>query len=203
MPVSTIFNDVMKLSADALPMIEKIDGQLTPGQLLKIIACLSQTPRILARFLVSFVELAKACKEISSKEAFMDSLRESSRFMYDFVNTMSDTYIEKDTVKIDGRYFRFFSMYKREILKRLKIGKMREDDVKLMKKRMKVIMHCLNETFLKRHMRNLAIKRWKSSFVQLNKVSKNITYEDLSVTSLEEFIPSELRSFADFLDKSP
>jgi hypothetical protein len=152
---------------------------------------------------MSFVGLARACKEISSKKAFMDSLRDSSRFMYDFVNTLSDAYIEKNTVKIDGRFFRFFSMYKREILKKPKIGKIKQDELKSIEKRVIIVMHCLNEPFLKRHMRSPAIKKWKSSLAQLGKVSKNVTIEEPSAINLNEFIPSELRPLADFLDKSP
>jgi hypothetical protein len=198
-----ILNDTMELVRRFIPAIERIEEQPTPMQVIDVIDCLSRTPGILARFLISFVGLARACKEISSKKAFMDSLRDSSRFMYDFVNTMSDTYIERDTVKIDGRFFRFYSMYKREILKGQKIGKVKKDELKLIEKRMKTVMHCLNIHFLRRHMRNPTIKKWKSSLVQLGKVSKNVTIEESSAISLDGFIPSELRPLADFLDKSP
>lgn len=199
----TIFNDIMELGNKFIPIMEEIEGQPTPKQVIDVIDCLSQTPRILSKFLISFVGLARACKEISSKKAFMDSLGDSSRFMYDFVNTMSDTYVEKDTVKIDGRFFRFFSMYKREILKRQEIGKLKKDDLKLMAKSMKTVIQCLNAPFLRRHVRNPAIKKWNSSLIQLGKVSKNVTIEETSAISFDEFIPPELRLLADFLDKSP
>jgi hypothetical protein len=188
-----------------LSIIQKIDEQPTPGQLLDIVNCLSQTPRILAKQIISFVHLARACKDISNQKAFMNSLLNTNRFMYDFIERMSSAYIGKNTVKIDSSFFRFILMYKREILKYAKVGKIDKEKMRLLEKGVKSAMRGLNEPFLKRHLRVIAVKRWKSSLATFSRVAKDIEIESegTDISILGDFIPRELKQLAPFLDKSP
>ena len=186
-----------------LPIIQN-ERQPSPRQLIELIDCLSQLIKIFTKIIILFIRLAKACKDISKQEGFMSSLQKTNRFMYDFVERMGDTYIGKGTVKIDSSFFRFFLMYKKEMIKNVKIGKLNKDEVAFLQKRMKSIVRGLSQPFLKRNIRGVAIKKWKSSTTQFNKVFKGVTIdaEGIETTVLNDFIPSELRHLAPFLDKS-
>jgi hypothetical protein len=200
-----INDEMTDLGKRFLPIIQEIDGQPSPGQLIEVVNCLSPTPRILAKLMISFIHLARACKDISKQKGFMNSLLNTNRFMHDFIERMGSTYIARNTVKIDSSFFRFLLMYKREILKSAKIGKINKDEMELLEKRMKSVMHGLNQAFLKRHIRMVAIKKWKSSLTQFNKVVKDVEIETegMDITVLKDFMPYELKQLAPFLDKSP
>lgn len=196
-------NELGEFGNRVLPIVQQIEGQPTPRQLMEVIDCFSQTPRIFAKLIISFVHLAKACKEISDQKGFMDSLCNTNRFMHDLIERMGSTYIQKDTVRIDGSFFRFFRMYKKEILKGVKTSKIDKKEIEMLEKRTESVLRVLNDSFLKRHLRHPIIKKWKNSLKQLNKVSGEIQVEDADDTILKELVPPELRQFAPFLDKSP
>jgi hypothetical protein len=114
---------------------------------------------------------------------------------------MRDAYVEKDTVKIDGRFFRFFSLHKKEILKGIKIGKVNKGEFELVEKRMKSVIRCLNEDFLKRYARKSGIRKWHHGLIQLGKISQSIVLEQPSRINIDAFIPPELQSLTTFLDE--
>jgi hypothetical protein len=199
-----LINDLMELSKKSLSIVEQVEKQPTPHQVLEILDCISESPRILARFMILFIKLARACKEISSERAFMDSLMKTSHFMHDFVERMAESYIEKDTVVIDGRFFRFFSTYRKEILKKsvfkgAKIGKMNEKDIKAIEKKVNAVVRCFNQPFLQRHTRTQIMKKWKKNLVYLDKTSKSLTFEPSSDTNMDEFMPFDLQTLEKLL----
>jgi hypothetical protein len=198
-----INNEIEEFGSKVLPLFQHVEGQPTPRQLLEVVDCLSQTPRIFAKLIISFVHLAKACKEISDQKGFMDSLRSTNRFMHDFIVRIGSTYIEKDTVRIDGSFFRFFRIYKKELLKGVRTPEIDKKEIEMLEKRTESILRGLSDSFLKRHLRHPMIKKWKNSLTQLNKVSGEIQVEDADDTILKELVPPELRQYAPFLDKSP
>lgn len=67
----------------------------------------------------AFVGFAKACSEAPS--GFLTDLDESDRMLYDLVITMGNMYVPKEeNVRIDGRYYRFFKTYEKDILAEIK-----------------------------------------------------------------------------------
>ena len=201
-----LFEDLMELGKKFSSIIEQVKEQPTPHQAMEILDSLSQTPKVVARFIMLFIELAKACKEISSQRAFMDSLKESSHFLYDFVERMAEAYIEKNTVRIDGRFFRFFSTYRKEMLKgsmfkKAKISKIDKKDLQSLEEKANAVVRYLNEPFLRRHVRHPSIKKWKSSIQYLYRAAKSIAFEPPSKPSLNEFVPSDLQTLAKFLEE--
>lgn len=198
-------NDELIVFGNKLFPIIQNEGQPSPRQLIEVIDCLSQLIKIFTKIIILFIRLAKACKDISKQEGFMSSLQKTNRFMYDFIERMGDTYIGKNTVKIDSSFFRFLLMYKKKIMKNVKIGKLDKDEVAFLQKRMKFILRGLNQSFLKRNVRRVAMKKWTRSTTQFNKVFKGVTIdaEGTDTAVLNDFIPSELRHLAPLLDKSP
>jgi len=199
-------NDEMaNLGKELLTILQSIDKQPTPGQLMRFVDCASQIPRILARLIIIFIHQARACKDISKQKGFMNSLLTTNRFMHDFVERMGETYIGKDTVKIDSSFFRFLFMYKREILKNIKIGKVDKKEVEFLQKQIETVLNGLNQRFLKRHLRKGPVKKWKRSLIFFNKTIKDmeIDSEGMDISGLNDFMPSGLREAAPFLDRSP
>jgi len=198
-------DDIANLGKSALPILKSVDGQPTPGQLMQLIDCCSQIPRILAKLIISFIHQARACKDISKQKGFMNSLLTTNRFMHDFIERMGETYVGKNTVKIDSSFFRFLLMYKREIIKGSKIGKVNKKEIEFLEKQATILLRNLNQSFLKRHLRRGPIKKWKASLTQFNKAFKDmkIDTEGMDISGLNDFMPSGLREVAPFLDKSP
>jgi len=104
-----------------VPSLQQIGEDPTPHQILKVLDSFSILPKIHIESIKCFIDLARACNEISTEEAFMHSLLESSNFLHDFLRIMSDAYIGKNTVRIDGKFFRFFNTYKKDMLKDTKV----------------------------------------------------------------------------------
>ncbi len=198
-------NDMIDLGKKLLPIIQSVDEQPTPAQLIQFIDCLSQTPRILAKLITSFIHQARACKDISKQKGFMNSLLVNNRFMHDFIEMMGSTYIGKDTVKIDSSFFRFILMYKREILKNSFFDKIDKKEIEYLKKQAEIISRGLNQRFLKSQIRQAPIKKWKSSLIIFNKAVKDMTIdpEGMDVSGLKDFMPPGLREIGPVLDKSP
>jgi hypothetical protein len=197
--------DFANLSEKILLILKRIDGQPTPAQVFQLIDRGSQIPRILAKLVILFIHLARACKDICKEKGFMTSLLTNNRFMYDLIERMGETYIGENTVKIDSSFFRFLLMYKREILKGSKIDKISKKEIEFLKKQAEIMLRNLNQAFLKRHMRRKPIKKWKASLTQFNKAFKymKIDTRGMDISGLNVFMPSGLREIAPFLDKSP
>jgi hypothetical protein len=85
----------------------------------------------------------------------------------------------------------------------MKPPKIDRKEIKIMQRNAESILHSLNDPFLRRHMRHPVIKKWKSSLAQLYKVSKEIQVKDVDKDILKDLVPSDIREFAPFLDKSP
>jgi len=197
--------DIANFGERVLPILKDVDGKPTPTHLMQFINYCSELPKLSARLIVSFIHLARACKDICKAKGFMNSLLTHNRFMYDFIERMGEAYIGKNTIKIDSSFFRFLLMYKREILKVSKIDKISKREIEFLKKQADIMLRNLNQTFLKRYMRSGPIKKWKTSLGRLDKTLKyvKIDTKGIDISGLNDFLPSGLREVAPFLDKSP
>jgi hypothetical protein len=124
--------------------------------------------------------------------------------MFDFIERMSDAYIGKNTVKIDGSFFQFLRTYKKKIMKNVKMGELDKEKVEFWEKRMKSILSGLNQPFLNRSRRRFEIKKLKKTVTQFNITFKNVTIdaEEMDTAFLNDFVPPELRHLAQIFDKS-
>jgi hypothetical protein len=179
------------------------EEQPTITQILDFADVVYQTPRILSKLIISYIHIAKACKEISSQEGFMESLLSTNKYMYDFVKLMANAYIAKNTMKIDSNFFRFFRIHKSEISKRTKISKTNQKEIELLEEKLEKLVNGLSIELSKRHLRHKLIKKWQGSFVTLSEAAKDLKIEDVDYDILKELTPPELLKFAPFFDKSP
>jgi hypothetical protein len=186
-----------------LNLIKEIKEQPTPMQLFDFMDVMSLMPKILAELLISFIHIAKACKEISKEKGFMDSLRSTDHYTHDFIELMGSAYIGKNTIKIDGSFFRFYRVHKSEITKHMKKPKISKKELEILQKNIDLLLQSMTFEFAKRHTRHALIKKWQNSFIPLTKAAKDIKVEDIDYSILKDFIPPELQEFAPFFDKSP
>jgi hypothetical protein len=201
------YNAVMgelSLAGDvAINIVKEIKKQQpTPTQVLDFMDVVSQMPRILAKLLVSYIHLAKACREISNQKGFMESLRTSNNYVHDFIEIMSNAYIAKNTIKIDGNFFRFYRVYKSEIVKHEKSSKLSKSDSEALSSNIDSLLEKTKNELKKHHTRRPLIKHWKSSFDALFEVSKDVKVEDVDYEVLKDVVPLELQEFIPLLDKS-
>jgi hypothetical protein len=194
-------------NAKLVPALLQVGDDPAPLQILKVLDSFSDLPTIYVESVKCFIELARACNEVSTQEAFMHSLREGSNFLCDFVGTMSDAYVAKNTVRIDGRFFRFFSSYKNDILKTYeraygssKLSKEDKAQIALLEKRAMILIRNVDDHFMNRYLRSPTIRRWRSSIVRLGKVAQAVTVDKPSNFSMDIFIPPQIRPFTRFLD---
>lgn len=191
-----------------IPALHQVGDDPGPTQMLRVLDSFSDVPKLYTESIKCFIDLAKACNEVSGREAFMGSLREGSNFSYDFVRTMSDAYVAKNTVRIDGRFFRFFRLYKKDILKAYKkaygsftLSDEDKAEIELLRKRAITFVRNLDRHFIDRHLRNTAIRRWRVSIVKLNKVAEAISIEEVSRFNMDDFIPPQIRPYTTFSDE--
>lgn len=192
-----------------IPALLQLDEDPTPPQILKAIDSFSEMPKFFGEATKCFIRLARACNEISTKEAFMDSLRESSSFLYDFVGTMSKAYVAKDTVRIDGNFFRFFNMYKKEMSEtfdktygKIKLNRKDKELIATLNKRATILTRKLEDhSFMRRHLRNKSLRKWKIGFVRISWVGKAVSMDRPSEFNMDILIPPQVRPFTTFLDE--
>jgi len=183
------FDQISAISKDqVLPILKSIKGMPTVHQMNDLLEGLSQMPLMWAQLVRSFIKLAKACSEVSANRGFMESLKETSLFLYDFVDRMKDTYVAENTIRIDGRYYRFFKVYQDQIFKEIHEEDL-EKAVDEVKGYVKKIKHYVDKTsFIKRQTRKKYIKNFK----ELCKVVVNVKIEQTSIVDLRAYMPSRL-----------
>jgi len=192
------FDQIVQISETQLmPILETIENSPTVHQMNDLLEGFSQMPLAYSTLIQSFIKIAKACSEVSENQAFMESLKESSSFIYDFVERMRDTYIGKDLIKIDGRYYRFFKLYQDEIFKEVQVNGL-EEIIEEMRGYVQKIKHYIRKTpFIRRKI----VKKYRKNLQQLFKVTRNVTIEESDVVNLRNYIPTKLFPVAVFFEE--
>jgi hypothetical protein len=191
-----------------VPALLQVGDNPSSVQMLRVLGSFLEVPKMYIQSIKCFIDLARACNQVSAREAFMDSLRESSNFQYDFVRLMSDAYVAENTVRIDGKFFRFFRLYKRDILKTYKraygsykLSKEEEAQIALVKKRAVTFVRNLDKHFINRHLRSAPIRTWRLNVIKLNKAAQAISVTEVTSFNLDDFIPPQVRPFITFSDE--
>jgi hypothetical protein len=191
-----------------IPALLQVGEEPSPFQVIRFLDSFSDWPRFCIESTKCFIDLARACNEVSSEEGFMESLREGNIFQYDFVRMMGGTYVAENTVRIDRRFFRFFSTYKKDILKKykeafgsFKPSKEDKEQIALLEKHAKILIRNINVNFVKRHVRNQTIRKWQRSVVKLNKVGQALSVDKPRNFNMDIFVPPQIRAFTTFPDE--
>ncbi len=92
------------------PKLLEIKSIPTKRQITEVMIMASEIPLFCKELLIAFINLAKACSEISENEAFMKSLQQIPE-QFDFIKRMAAIYVKDNTAAINGAYFRYFKIY--------------------------------------------------------------------------------------------
>jgi len=185
---------------EILPVFDSIGKEFTPHQMNELLERMLPLPLMHAEMIKAFVGFAKACSEVSAIKGFMEYLKDSNIILYDFVDGMKNIYVaEENKVVINGRYYRFFKTYERDIY-----GKVRENNaelnaiIKQMKKHVNKIQSYANKTaFIKRKLR----KKYLKNYRVLAKASSAMTIKRTTIINLRAYLPRSLFPIAIFIEE--
>lgn len=194
----SIYDQMMKLSEkQVLPILESIDKELTVPKMRKLFEELSAFPLLQAQLIEAFVSFAKTCTEVSALKGFMDDLKTYHILMYDFVWTMKNTYVRENTVKINGRYYRFFKTYEDEIFGKIRVDEL-DNVIQELKNYVKKMKHYIQKTALiTHHVR----KKYSRNMRLLAKSAENMRIEATSIVDLRTYLPKTLVPLAVFMEE--
>ena len=99
------------------PALLDIKGPPTPTQITAIMEVAAEVPLQFINLLTAFINLARACSEVSKIDGFMKALEETNLAQYDFVNRLAAIYVPENSIKVDGSFFRYFKMYQEDFPK--------------------------------------------------------------------------------------
>jgi len=112
------FEEASVVSQEILPLFEDIKKEITLHDTHEVFNALIPLPLAKSDLIKAFVNTAKACEEISYNPAFMDDLMKYDRIVFDFIEIMKESYSrENNKAIIDGKYYRFFQIYGKAIMK--------------------------------------------------------------------------------------
>jgi hypothetical protein len=165
--------EMAKFGQTVLGIVQSIGQRPTSNQLIRFVDCASQVPRLLTKQIILFIHIARACKDISRYEGFMDSLKTNNRFMFDFIHEMGRIYFEKNSIHgvvMDTGFFHFVLMHKKEILKGVNISKTGKEQMRLLLEKMDLILEGLKVRAMRRYIKKVTVKKWNAGYIELVKV---------------------------------
>ncbi|MGQ9759667.1 MAG: hypothetical protein ACUVQ5_03730 [Candidatus Methanomethylicaceae archaeon] len=152
-----------------MPILESIGDTFRPYDMNRLLEAMLPLPLMIAEQIYAFIDFAKACSEITFQKGLMGDLKETDPALYDFVFIMKNAYVEKNKVKIDGAYFRFFKTHEGELMKDL-IHNL-DQIINKFKRYMNKLKQCMKDTgMIKRGLK----KKFSRNFQELLKASKKL-----------------------------
>jgi len=189
----SIFDQIAKHSDERIwPVLESIGEELTVRQMNELFEEFCVFPLLQAQLIEAFISFAKACSEVSALRGFMDDLKIYNVLMYDFVYTMKNTYVAENRVEINGKYYRFYQTYERELFGGIKAEDV-EDAVREMRGYVKKMKHYLEKTaFIKRNTR----KKYVRNMRLLATAAERMHIRPTSIVDLRAYLPRALLPLA-------
>jgi hypothetical protein len=186
------------------PLLLAFKDRPTPSNINDIVDCLSDFNFSYAKAQGNFIEIVRGCYSITSYQTFMDSLKESSDLLSDFVLAMKNLLVvkgEKTRIKIDNGFYYFFKLYGNEILKEIDMT-----DVEDAAKEARLYIDFV-EKKLKPSLRMSAIRRstrgkFRKSLQELAKVSKKIRIRKTTLIEIRDYIPAKLRPIVMLIEET-
>jgi len=174
-----------------LSTLELIKDAPTSFQINTLVDCISDMQLKYAKIIQVFINLAEDCRQVSLNQAFMERLKESNALLYDFVNIMARTVTGKGHIVIDDEFLGFFKLYKGEIYKKIDVGNV-DEAVEKLEGFVKIIENKIKPYIGKALIKRKALRRFNESLQELNKVSKRVKTQKITIINLRYFVPSNL-----------
>lgn len=184
-----------------LPLLELIRDVPTVSQMNNLVECIADFYFVYLNLVNSFIEIVNGCYEISSYEAFMKDLEESSALLHDFVISMRNMCIAHNRIKIGYSFYRFLKLYEDEILKEIKVGDV-DKVVKEMENYIDILENKVKPSFSKSSISRKTRKKLIKNFKNLLKVSKNVKIQGNILKDLRAYVPSNLLPIVVLIEES-
>lgn len=199
------FEEMQSMGEDRFfPTLQSFDQTPTTSKINEIVECVSDFNFLYAKLHQSFVELVKGCYDLSSHNAFMDSLKESSDLLSDFVSAMKNTLVtkgEKARINVDSRFYSFLQLYGDDILKDLDSADI-EEVVDQTQVYIDIVNKKLKPSLTSSAIRRKARQKFRNSLKQLHKASKKIKVERTTLLDLRSYVPAKLQPLAIMIEET-
>ncbi|MGB9914721.1 MAG: hypothetical protein ACPLIG_04725 [Candidatus Bathyarchaeales archaeon] len=194
---TNICDKIIDLSNNSvMPILKNIGNEFTPHDMNALLEAMTPIPLICAEWITSFFNLAKACDEVSALEGFMDYLRKSNIMLFDFVVTMKYTYVSSEKrIRIDGRYYRFFKTYEKDIFEKLRTRDIQkaadelEPYVKRLRRFAKRLGEMANKTALIKRQTRKAYLKNQQVFA---KTANCVSIDTIAIPNMKDYLPQKL-----------
>jgi hypothetical protein len=179
-----------------MPIVESIGDTFTPHDMNRLLEAMIPLPLMISEQIYAFIDFAKACSEITFQKGLMDDLKETDPTLYDFVFIMKNTYAEKNKVKIDGAYYRFFKTHEDELMEDFEIDNLDQTINKFRRYMNKLKQYMKNTAMIKRDLK----KKFRRNFQNLLKASENLEIEP-AIIDMRAYVPRKLLPFVVMLEE--
>lgn len=174
------------------PVLMAIKGIPNSNQITELVAVAAEVPLLYISLLRAFINLARACSEVSQIAGFMKSLEETHIVQFDFVKRMAAIYVPENSVVIDGAFFRYFKIYKDSF----PIPK-KEDayvEVEDFRKSINYVKKWVeNARTRKPRFAKKLCKRYMKNMKQLGTFTVKVTIKSVGTFDPQEYLPSSLK----------
>jgi len=191
------FKRISELSErNLMPIAESIGDTFMPHDMNRLLEAMLPLPLMVAELIYAFIDFAKACSEITFQKGLMDDLKETDPTLYDFVFIMKNTYVEKNKVKINGAYYRFFKTHEDELMKDIEIDNLDQIIDKFKRYMNRLKQYIKNTAMIKRDVK----KKYRRNFQRMLKASENLEIEP-TIIDMWAYVPRKLLPFAVMLEE--
>lgn len=202
------FND------SVMELLNSIKDYPTVNQLYDFLQHCAESMRIYSELINSYINYSVAIKQFSVNEDLMDKLRKYKGMLYDYVQRVSETVTDENTIVIGGNFHRFIKAHQKEIFPKIskkeskKINTEAQQFMDLLKQKILPSLIKQKPRFLFREKRVKIIfsESYKKLMEDREKITINIPEDDLRELLQETISPifivfEELKSIEDTIPK--
>ena len=116
--IDQTWNRLIEFDKSIIKLVDSIEDRPTLKQIDEFLKHSAEAMRIYSDFINAYIRYSVAVKEFSVNDYLMDNLRNYKGMLYDYVNRVSETVIDENTIIIGGNFYRFLKAYEKDIFKK-------------------------------------------------------------------------------------
>jgi len=193
------FNELIRIGEEeVIPLLDSIKVGPTETQLNRFFRISAKTVGSFSRIVDSFVNLAKGFKLISINPGFMEDLKESSRFLLDFVVRMADM-CRDNVVVVDDNFYMFLKLYEKELTEDIEKKDVTKA-VEYLKPYISKTKNIIAPSIARRKPRRKTSRKIEKSFKTFRRTTKQLKIQHTTI-KIEKYIPSKFKPITLLLEE--
>jgi len=116
--IDQLWNKLFTFNDSLTTLVDSIEDFPSLTQMDEFLRYTADAMRIYSEFINVYVGFSVAVKEFSANDYLMDNLRNYKGMLYDYVNRVSETVVDKNTIIIGGNFYRFLKAYEKDIFEK-------------------------------------------------------------------------------------